>query len=128
MLSPLAAARAEYAWRLRQAHPDLERQLRDVYDIVNAVLDAAADGDAGLIEARARYVQCLRNEQSSQDEQLADLADLCAWLFRADLGCECPPERGCTIARGHDALQFHRSTAKALSRQVSDAPASFYRG
>jgi hypothetical protein len=112
VLSRLATARAEYAWRLRQAYPDLEQQLLDVYGVVDTVLDRADRVD-GLIEARARYVQCLWTEWPGLDDQLAELAGLCTWLFAADLAGGCATARGRTVASAHEGRQGHRVAAKA---------------
>jgi hypothetical protein len=125
MLSPLATARAEYAWRLRQACPDLEQQLQDVHGMVDVVLDSAgAEQAEALIEARARYAQSLRTERSGVDERLAELAGLCTWLFAADLAGGSPTARGRTLASAQRTLQGHRVAAKAPPRSVSDAPVS----
>jgi hypothetical protein len=123
MLSPLATARAEYAWRLRQVCPDFEQQLQDVHGMVDAVLDSAgAEQVAALIEARTQYARCLRTERSGLDEQLAELAGLCTWLFTANGACGAPTAPGRTLASAQQSVQGHRVAAKAPRESISDAP------
>jgi hypothetical protein len=79
--------RTEYIHCLQAARPALDEQLADVNGVIVALTEGG-DGDSGgsspLDRARAAYVDHLRIRQITFDQQIVELAALCAVLFLPD--------------------------------------------
>jgi hypothetical protein len=83
---PPDLVRTEYIRCLRTARPALDEQLADVGGVLDALVDgAAASRSSALDRARADYLDHLRGRRITFDQQVAELAALCAFLFLPDL-------------------------------------------
>jgi hypothetical protein len=79
--------RTEYIRCLQSAQPALDEQLADVNGVIVALTEGGGGGSGGsspLDRARAAYVDTLRLRQTTFDQQVVELAALCAVLFLPD--------------------------------------------
>ena len=73
---------SEYIRQLARAHPALEDQLADVYQVLTAVSDGGNfDEESPLDSARAAYVAYLRKSHLTFNQLVADVAAVCACVF-----------------------------------------------
>lgn len=76
----------EYIRQLARAAPELEDQLADVYRVLEAVNQGGAlREESPLDSARAAYVAYLRERRLSFNELVADIAAVCACIWRRPL-------------------------------------------
>jgi hypothetical protein len=77
--------RTEYIRCLQSARPALDEQLADVNGVIVALMEGGdSRGSSPLDRARAAYVDHLRIRQTTFDQQVVELAALCAVLFLPD--------------------------------------------
>ena len=80
--------RARYIRCLQTARPALDEQLADIDIVLETLREGKPSGPVGpspLDRARAAYVRHLRLRRATFDQQVVELAALCAVLFLPEL-------------------------------------------